>query len=207
MKYNLICSYILEFGVKILFAKRPLPLKKRSKDQQPIEWSPYSSAPRCKKKSKASEARRTWGLILGPSLLVQFGKASVILSLSFLTGKTILKVLNTSQLADSHGPVSSHGLPGRRVTWLGLPLQQGCSRHTLHPPRLLTALALAKMVLSLSGTSFWMFCIWSTFAHPWRFGSLTSLKGLPRFPQERMYCVLYTFPTHLCSFKKDLRQS
>ena len=37
MKYNLICSYILEFGVKILFAKRPLPLKKRSKDQQPIE--------------------------------------------------------------------------------------------------------------------------------------------------------------------------
>lgn len=97
------------------------------------------------------------------------------------------------------------GLPGPWVTRLGLPLQQGCSWHTSRLPGLLTALALAKIILSLRHLSG---CFASgQLLHILEDSAPLSLKGLSRFPQGRMYCVLNRFLNHLCSFKKDGKQS
>lgn len=65
MKYNLIYFYMLEFGVKILFAKKAFTTKKKkekSKDHEPKGWDPDSSAAHLRKNSKGFEARQTWGV-------------------------------------------------------------------------------------------------------------------------------------------------
>lgn len=86
-----------------------------------------------------------------------------------------------------------HGLPGPWVTRLALPLQQGRSWHTSRLPGLLTALALAKIILSLRHLSG---CFASgQLLHILEDSAPLSLKDLTRFPQGRMYCVLNRFST------------
>lgn len=126
------------------------------------------------------------------------------MSLCFLISKTIWRrSRKVSSLATPRSTTSFGHLaqPSPSAFALALPFHtvtelRGPAHCTPLPCQACLPLQLLHMLFPLSGTPFWTFCIWPTFAHPLRFSSPSSLKGFSRFPRGSLYCVLYTSPSH-----------
>lgn len=149
--------------------------------------------------SEGFEARQTGGLIPGSATsCTSASQASLVLPLGFPLSK-LLKTPDGSQLT---------GLPGLWSPGSG-PLHPRAP--LLRPGQSHSGCSLLPLLLPLSGTPFWMFCIWSTLAHPLRFSSSPSLNGSRTdFPGGRVHTVYCKLPdppnTHPILAKIDLRQ-